>query len=121
MGLGTTISVAGSIAQFVNFTIKLTSIVAQLSQALTPSTRQRLFRTHGLVFGAALYVFLNPAYEQLERMEDQILRQKDEDIEKYRNGYLNECNMAAVAVSFQNPHRKNVPNILVMWLNIDLY
>ena len=76
----------------VEFTLKL-------SGALSAETRSKLLKTHGRPFGLGLFLFWRGAYEQLERMEDQILHRRDEDIEKYRLGYLNEWGMSAIAVS----------------------
>lgn len=66
---------------------------------LSDGTRERLLKSHGYVRGFALFLFLKPAYDQLDRMEDHINWASDDVIEKCRQTYISECNMSAIAVS----------------------
>jgi hypothetical protein len=66
---------------------------------LSAGTRRRLLNTHGYWRGLALFLFLRPAYDQLDRMEDHVLWASEEVVEKCRQTYMQECNMSAVAVS----------------------
>jgi hypothetical protein len=69
------------------------------SAVVSAGTRRRIVNTYGRFASTVLYVVLNPAYEQIERMERYIVTRQDQDIEKFRDRYISECNMAAVAVS----------------------
>src|SRR5271155_1459355 len=66
---------------------------------LSKGTQTRLLKTHGYTLGFALFLFLRPAYEQLDRMEDHILWASEDTVEKCRKTYITECNMSAIAVS----------------------
>jgi hypothetical protein len=66
---------------------------------LSDSTQARLLATHGYPLGFALFLFLRPAYEQLDRMEDHIVWATEEVVEKWRKTFIQECNMSAIAVS----------------------
>lgn len=66
---------------------------------LSEGTRRRLLETHGYLKGLALFIFLGPAYQQLDRMEDHVLWADEKVIEGCRQTYMQECNMSAIAVS----------------------
>jgi len=65
---------------------------------LSAGTRRRLLNTHGYFGGLAIFLFLRPAYDQLDRMEDHVLWASEDVVEKCRQTYMQECNMSAVAV-----------------------
>ena len=67
--------------------------------AVSEGTRTKLLTTHRYIRGLALFIFLRPAYEQLDRMEDHILWASEDVVEKCRQTYMTECNMSAIAVS----------------------
>ena len=71
---------------------------------LSEGTRERLLCTHGYLGGLALFLFLRPAYDQLDRMEDHVLWASEDVIDKCRKTYMDECNMSAIAVSHL-PHQ----------------
>jgi hypothetical protein len=60
---------------------------------------KRLVKTHGYARGFALILFLRPAYEQLDRMEDHIIWTPKDVVENWRQTYISECNMAVIAAS----------------------
>jgi len=91
----TVLGFVSSVIQFVDIWIIILSVVS-------PWTRSRLYKTHGWVKSIGFYIFLNPAYEQLERMERHIIEGNNAHIEKFRDRYISECNMAAIAVSCSN-------------------
>jgi hypothetical protein len=65
---------------------------------LSPGTRARLLNTHGHLRGFMLFLFLRPAYDQLDRMEDHVVWAKEDVVEKCRQTYIQECTMSAIAV-----------------------
>lgn len=73
-------------------------LLRELVQHSTTETQKRFNRTYSPVHALALWIFLSPAVEQLERMEDQILHQSDDDILAFKNSYCFDCSMIAVAV-----------------------
>jgi hypothetical protein len=70
----------------------------RISSSLGPETEARLLKTHGAAGSLALFLIFRPAYEQLDRMEYHIRFADDEGLERCRKTYLDECNMAAIAV-----------------------
>jgi hypothetical protein len=67
---------------------------------LSGGTRTRLLNTHGHFRSLILFLFLRPAYDQLDRMEDHLVWASEDVIEKCRQMYMQECNMSAIAVSY---------------------
>jgi hypothetical protein len=85
--------------EFPEFTVRnIITKFLQISSSLGPETEARLLETHGVGGSLALFLIFRPAYEQLDRMEYHIRFADDNGLERCRTTYLNECNMAAIAV-----------------------
>jgi hypothetical protein len=72
--------------------------IFSLFSTLSEGTRKRLLETHGYLGAFALFIFLRPAYDQLDRMEDHVLWADEKVIDTCRQTYMQECNMSAIAV-----------------------
>jgi hypothetical protein len=66
---------------------------------LSEGTQNKVIQTHGYPRAVALFLFLRPAYQQLDRMEDHVIWATEDTLEKCRQMYISECNMSAIAVS----------------------
>jgi hypothetical protein len=79
---------------------------------LSGGTTRRLLNTHGYFRSLILFLFLRPAYDQLDRMEDHVVWASEDVIEKCRQTYMGECNMSAIAVSCITFSAKSCPACL---------
>lgn len=93
------VSSNGILFSLLSLTFQGFGLLREVIQHSATETQKKFNRTYSPLHALALWIFLTPAVEQLERMEDQILHQSDEDILAFKTSYSFDCSMIAVAVS----------------------
>ena len=105
------ISVVGSV-------IGVTSLGFRIFDGINQFLRQPAeakLRTHYGRFPTLMVKILMPdAFQRVQLVEDRIFPGDDEVVIAFRNSYISDCNMTAVAVSYslmlKEAHKLNAPN-----------